>query len=171
MNVNTFRRLFDYNYWAHKRVWDCVLELSEAQYTQPSDYSMGSVYEQVVHTMGVEWLWLERMRGISLDEIPQPSLYPTRDAVRAQWDKVEASWRAYIDKLTDAQLNDTVVYISIKGHAQRTSVIWEALAHVLNHGTDHRAQTLALIHQRGGRTVEQDLVLYSWEKGSDRPVL
>ncbi len=34
---------------------------------------------------------------------------------------------------------------------------------VINHGTDHWAQTLALIHQVGGQTLEQDFIFYAWE--------
>jgi uncharacterized damage-inducible protein DinB len=36
--------------------------------------------------------------------------------------------------------------------------------HVINHGTDHRAQILAMLNQLGGETVEQDLIFYLREK-------
>lgn len=162
MNAAYFRRMFDYNYWAHRLVWDCVLELSEEQYRRPCDYSVGSVHEQVVHTIGAEWLWVQRVRGESPDPFLQPDDFPTRDDVRAKWDKVEVAWRAFIGNLTDGQLARNFVYTSIHGNTRREQPLWEGLAQVVNHGTDHRAQTLALIHQVGGRTLEQDFILYSW---------
>jgi uncharacterized damage-inducible protein DinB len=46
----------------------------------------------------------------------------------------------------------------------KQSARWEILAHVVNHGTDHRAQILSLLFQLGAPTVEQDLILYLWEQ-------
>ncbi|PJF26553.1 MAG: hypothetical protein CUN52_15675 [Phototrophicales bacterium] len=40
----------------------------------------------------------------------------------------------------------------------------DALVQVANHSTDHRAQTLAGLHQLGATTVEQDYLFYLWEK-------
>ena len=38
--------------------------------------------------------------------------------------------------------------------------IGEALIHVVNHSTDHRAQMLRLIGDYGGQTFEQDIIFY-----------
>jgi uncharacterized damage-inducible protein DinB len=37
------------------------------------------------------------------------------------------------------------------------------LAHVVNHGTDHRGQILATLHGLGAPTVEQDMMFFLWE--------
>lgn len=163
MNADTYRSMIDYTYWAHRRVWDCIVKLSDEQYYRPSDYSMGSVHEQVVHTMTSEWLWLQRVRG----EAPPAAFesaadYPTRDAVRARWDEVEAAWRAFGDALTDDQLQQTIRFTSVTGSKTRTHPVWEGVTQILNHATDHRAQILALIHQLGGETVAQDFIFYRW---------
>lgn len=163
MNAQYFRRLFDYNYWAHRRVWSCVVQLSEEQFSQPSDYSVGSVHEQLVHTMEAEWLWLTRVLGNSVPRLAPASEYPTRHAIRARWDFIETEWRAYVSVLKDDDLSKLVEFESISDHTQRRMILWEALAHLLNHGTDHRAQTLARIHQVGGKTIEQDIAFYAWE--------
>jgi uncharacterized damage-inducible protein DinB len=163
MNAAHFRRLFDYNYWAHKRVWGCTTELSDEQFYRPSDFSVGSVHEQLVHTMGAEWLWLQRAKVVPPDPFPQAADYPTRESIRARWDEVEREWGGYVNHLEDAQLDETFAFISINGNARREIQRWEALATIINHSTDHRAQTMALIHQLGGKTVEQDFVFYTWE--------
>jgi uncharacterized damage-inducible protein DinB len=41
---------------------------------------------------------------------------------------------------------------------------WQILAHVVNHGTDHRAQVLDLLHRLGAPNVEQDLIYYLWDQ-------
>lgn len=163
MNADYFRKLFDYNFWAHRRVWDCAMQLNDEQFTRHSDYSIGSVHQQIAHTIGAEWLWLQRLKGVSPEAVPGAEAYPTREMMRAAWDQVEVDWRDYLNELTDADLNTTKTYISVTLKEQRQNELWLILAHVVNHSTDHRAQTLAQIYQVGGATIAQDLIFYSWE--------
>jgi len=163
MKAVHYRRLFDYNNWAHRRVWDCVTPLTDEQFRRPCDYSIGSLHEQLVHTMGAEWLFLQRVQGISPTSIPEPDRYPTREAIREHWDTIAADWRTYLNGLRDAALDGKLTFTSINGRTQRTMPLWEMLTQILNHSTDHRAQTLALIHQLGGKTLEQDFIFYAWE--------
>jgi uncharacterized damage-inducible protein DinB len=165
MNAVFLQRLMDYNYWAHKRVWECVLDLSEEQFRQPSDYSIGSVHDQVVHTLEVEWVMYQRAHGISPESLAPTETYPTREAIRARWDEIEAAWRAYAANVTDAELAEVIEYRPIKDvtNDPRRIPRWLLIQHCLNHSTDHRAQTLAQIHAVGGATVSQDIIFYSWE--------
>jgi len=43
--------------------------------------------------------------------------------------------------------------------------MWQLLTHVANHGTDHRAQTFAMLHQMGAPTLEQDIILFFRDQG------
>lgn len=163
MNANHYRRLFEYNQWANRRVWECVTALSDEQFSRPCDYSIGSIHEQLVHTMGAEWLFLQRVQGISPTSIPPAEDYPTRDALRQHWDSIIAGWLTYLDNLHDEALDGKITFTSFNGRTQRTMPLWEMLTQILNHSTDHRAQTLALIHQVGADTIEQDFIFYAWE--------
>ena len=163
MNTAYLCRLLDYNYWAHRRVWDCVMALSEEQFTQSTDYSIGSVQAQVVHTMGAEWLMLSRAKGTPIQRIPPKENYPNREVIRAHWDKLEAEWRDFLASLSDADLMREVEYTSFVGNTVRRTPILDLFMQAINHSTDHRAQTLALIHRLGGKTVEQDWIFYAWE--------
>ena len=163
MNAAYFRRMIDYTFWEHRQVWNCVLALSDEQYTRPCDYSIGSVHEQVVHTMGAEWLWLQRVRGESPDPFLKPEDFPDRQAVRARWDEIESGWRTFVAALHDDQLEQPIRYVSITDKARHTQPLWEGLAQIVNHATDHRAQILAFIHQLGGKTMAQDFVYYTWQ--------
>ena len=163
MTAARYRRLFDYNYWAHRRVWQCIVPLSDEQFFRPCDYSIGSLHEQVTHTMGAEWLFLQRVQGMSPSAIPSADTHPTRESIRAYWDTLEADWHVWLNNLRDEQLDGKITYTSLSGKMQRTQPLWELLTQILNHSTDHRAQTLSLIHQVGGQTLEQDFIFYSWE--------
>ena len=163
MSANHYRRLFEYNDWANHRVWECAASLSDEQFRRPCGYSIGSIHAQLVHQMGVEWLFLQRTQGISPTSIPEADEYPTREAIRQQWDGIASDWLPYLAYLNDDALDGSITFTSFNGKTQRTMPLWEILSQLLNHSTDHRAQTLALIHQVGGKTLEQDFIFYAWE--------
>ncbi|PJF40554.1 MAG: hypothetical protein CUN55_12570 [Phototrophicales bacterium] len=159
MKLDYIRTLYDYNYWAHKRVWTCVIQLSEEQFQRPLDYSIGSIHAQIVHTMSAEHVWFSRLRGESPQKMFQPEDYPTFDSIRQTWDKIESQVYDYLNQLDEATLASELIYQNTKGQNFSTS-IWGILLHVVNHGTDHRAQTLAMIDRVGGPTIDQDLIRY-----------
>src|ERR1700760_1624083 len=95
MNAAYFRRMIDYTYWANHLVWGCVTELNDEQFKRPSDYSVGSIYQQVVHEIDVERLFLDRVQGKQPAASLNPGDFPSRDAIKAHWDEIEVGWRTY----------------------------------------------------------------------------
>lgn len=158
--LSHIKRLYDYTYWAHQRVWQhAILPLSDEQYHRPLTYSIGSIHQQLVHTMSAEWIWFSRMRGEAPRAMLNPADFADRSAVRARWDEVEAMVRAYLETLSEADLDRRFEYHTTRGTPD-SQPLSEVLLHVVNHGTDHRAQILAQIHTMGGATIEQDLIFY-----------
>jgi uncharacterized damage-inducible protein DinB len=45
----------------------------------------------------------------------------------------------------------------------RDLIVWQVLLHVVNHGTDHRAQLLRLLHDLGVKTTSQDFIFYVYD--------
>ncbi|MCA0458086.1 MAG: DinB family protein [Chloroflexi bacterium] len=166
MNKQDVIRLFDYNFWANRKLWACVEKLSASQFDQPTDYSIGSVHEQVVHMLEVEWLWLRRVQSLPPDTFQPAAHYPTYDSIRSRWDRVEAAWREYLHNLPDGDLDGILEYTSRTDSKVYRTPLWESLYQILNHSTDHRSQTLAQIHRVGGETLPQDFIYYTWEKPS-----
>ncbi len=52
MNPDYFRTLFGYNFWADRKLWDCIMQLSEEQFTRDLEFSRGSLRNQIIHVMG-----------------------------------------------------------------------------------------------------------------------
>src|SRR5664279_2983688 len=145
MNLDTIRLLFRYNYWAWARVWQCVAELTNEQFTRQLPFAWNSVHEQVVHVMGGEWVWIYRMQGGTPENLFYVKDYPTLPDIRKRWDEIEANAFAFLTGLTDEQLNGDFAYRTTKGE-QYTNNRHNILLHVVNHSTDHRAQILAMMH-------------------------
>lgn len=151
-----------YNYWAHHRIWHYVMQLSDEQFTQPLDYSVGAIRNQVVHTMWSEETWLSRIVNQPLPTYTADD-YPTRDHIRTKWDAIEAQMRQMITSLSDDDLLVPITYHNAKGE-EYTQTALQILLHVVNHGTDHRAQMLAMMHALGVQTIAQDLIYYFREQ-------
>jgi uncharacterized damage-inducible protein DinB len=157
---NHIQTLFDYNYWAHRLVWDkCIMALTDEQFTRSLNYSIGSIHQQVVHVMSAEWMWFTRLQGDSPTVMLAPEAFPTRADVRAKWDDIETWVREYVNGLTAEALATSSTYRTMAG-VEYTQNVAETLLHVVNHGTDHRAQILAMLHGMGVPTVAQDLLFY-----------
>lgn len=164
VSADLIRTMYDYNRWAHRLVWQSVMSLTDAQFIQPIDYSWGSIKGQIVHTMSAEWMWFTRLNGTSPESMFNPDDFPTREAIRARWDEIERDVvHAYVNTLDDTKLTSMFTYTTTSGMSHTQSV-GEILLHIVNHGTDHRAQTLAMLHQIGAATVEQDFVFYLRER-------
>jgi len=162
MNVDHIRVLYDYNYGLHRRVWDCIMHLSDEQFVQDVDYSIGSVRNHMIHLMGADERWIARIQGKPVPDFPDIDDYPTRDTALAKWKEGEASILEYVYALEDADLLRMVDYEMRSG--KRRSAVWEILTQIINHGTDHRAQVLSILHRMGAPTLEQDFILYLYSR-------
>lgn len=161
MNVPAFTSLFDYNAWANRRLWDCVQQLSEEQFDHHIDHSIGSIHNQVAHIMGVEYWWFQFLRTGQLKFVTDADC-ATRESIRAKWDETEQVIRDYVAALTPAELAREVS--PPFWEAEKPSIrVYEALFQVAIHSIDHRAQTLAALHQVGGPTTPQDYIFYRFD--------
>jgi len=161
MRPNEICTVYEYGYWAFEKVWECVLQLSDEQFVQEIGYSRGSIRHQVVHMMSATHRWLIRLKQEPLPEHLAFEDYETRAKAKSKWDELRAYAMAYINSLSEADL-DTVVHWELPARElSADSPRWEILLHAANHATDHRAQILAMLNQHFGiDTPEQDMLFY-----------
>lgn len=153
MNADTFRQLYAYHFAANRKLWnDCVMALTDEQFKRKLDYSVGSVRNQVVHMFVTENNWFSALRDVDPLRNVNPVYFGSREKVRRQWDIVEAELRDYLESLQDADLPRSSGY---------DLLVWQVLFHVLNHGTDHRAQLLTMLQQLGVKTFAQDYFFFA----------
>jgi uncharacterized damage-inducible protein DinB len=166
MNTAYIRSLFDYNYWANARILNAAARLTNEQFSASGNLSFGGVRGTLVHTFGAEYLWRKRTQErLSLAALSPQSEYPNLVTLQTRWDEEQRQMRAYLDGLTDVALQETIQYKNIKGVAME-AVLWQILAHVVNHGTQHRAEVAVLLTDFGQSPGDVDLILYFREKGS-----
>jgi len=165
MDKTYFMDLYDYNFWADRKLFDCVMALTEEQYRQEIDFSSGPIAIHVLHTMGVEHWWIHFLKTGELDFFEDDLRLP-REEVRQKWDGVEREVRAYLETLTPEELERLVKPPFWEAHREPVKV-WQALLQVANHSTDHRSQAMAMMHTKfGAPTFEQDYLEYLQEKAA-----
>jgi uncharacterized damage-inducible protein DinB len=163
MNADAFRHFYEYHFTENRKMWDTyIMSLSQEQFTQPVDYSLGSVRNQIVHLMNVDNSWFGDLSGITDREELAPTDLDDREKIRAYGDKVEHMMRAYLAQLSD----DMLTQKPFPDGEDKDLILWQVLLHVGNHGTDHRAQMLRLLNDLGLKTTAQDYVFYIYENPS-----
>jgi uncharacterized damage-inducible protein DinB len=157
MNANAFRHLYDYHFAENRKLWGYIMQLTPEQFTQPVNYSHGSVRDQIVHLMEVDEVWFSELQGIQPSEALPPVISNDRSIIRLHWDNVEQNMREYLAELRDDILFDTPI---TEPDEDKDLIVWQVLLHVANHGTDHRAQLLRLLNDLGVETSYQDYIFY-----------
>ncbi len=161
MNADAFRHLYGYHFAENRALWDrCIAQLSREQFTQPVDYSRGSIRDQVVHLMDVDAVWFSELRGIEPSAEVAPAADDDRADLRAHWDRIELDMRAYLATLRDEMLFTQPIR---EPEEDQVLYVWQVLLHVVNHGTDHRAQLLRVLHDLGVETTSQDYIFYAYD--------
>jgi uncharacterized damage-inducible protein DinB len=148
--------MIDYHVSTNRHLWGVIQRnLTDAQFAQDLGYSWGSIRSVMAHMMSVD-RWrvnnvLERTDPGQLN----PDDYPTRDSFDALFQDVEQRLLDLVSSLSEDDLD--------RVPADFKESVWQLLMQVVNHGTDHRAQMLAMLHQMGIPTFPQDFIFYLWE--------
>lgn len=161
MNANAFRHLYGYHFAENRKIWDeYVVSLPYERFVHDAGYSHGSVRDQIVHLMNVDDVWFTGLRGIEPSEEFPAADSDDRNVIRAHWDIVEQTMRDYLSTLQDDLLLDKPIK---EPEEDRNLIAWQVLLHVVNHGTDHRAQLLRVLNDLGVMTTSQDYIFYVYE--------
>lgn len=159
MNAHAFRHFYNYHFAENRKIWErYIVPLSQEQFTQETSYAHGSVRNQVVHLISVDDTWFSGLRGTDIPEPLHPTHFADRATLRAYWDNVEQTMHAYL-----ARLQDDMLFTKPLHGEDENLFLWQVLLHVVNHGTDHRAQLLRLLYDLGIQTESQDYIFYVYD--------
>ena len=112
--LETFRELFDFNYWARDRQFQACAVLTPEQFLRPMGSSFASVRDTLAHLLAVEWVWLERWRGRSPNRKEAEAFgagnFPTLDSIRDAWVPIEKGVRHFLTMCPEANLSRPLTY-------------------------------------------------------------
>jgi uncharacterized damage-inducible protein DinB len=159
MTVEDLRNLYDYGYWANRRLSTVLSEITSEEFTQSLASGHASIRNTLVHAMSAEWGWMDRCGGPRRGPALVPADYPSVAALMERWREVEKSMRGFLANLEDADL-ERVVEFSLGGGPLQRMRLGELMRHGAIHGVHHRGQVALLLRSLGHAPGNFDMLEY-----------
>jgi uncharacterized damage-inducible protein DinB len=157
MNVADVRFLFAYDRWATRRVLNTAAAIAPEDWARPNaigERGMGGILQ---HAYGAHLRWRVSWQGATMRPRPELDPLPTATELRALWDAEWTALDAYLDSLDDATVAGPFDVFRL----------WQAMAHVVNHGTQHRSEVAGLMTGLGHSPGDLDMVDFIDEQSAD----
>ena len=157
MKVEDIKLLYAYNEWANQRILDRAAQVTPEQFVQPNEMGLASIRGALVHILDAEYGWFnflfERERGWIKEEE-----FADLAALRARWEQEDERTQACLATLQDEDL--TRVHPTEWEGQEYRWVLWQALVHVVNHGTQHRSECAAVLTGLGHSPGDMDFTVF-----------
>jgi uncharacterized damage-inducible protein DinB len=163
MTIKDLEVLYDYGYWANRRLFEVIAQLTADQFTRPVAGGHGSIRNTVVHVLSAEAGWLDRCGGPKRGPRLNPDDFPTLESVIQAWNRVEAQVRAFLANLKDEDLARNAEYATDRS-TKVSMPLGELMHHAANHGVHHRGQVALLLRLLGYGPGNCDILFYFAEK-------
>lgn len=161
MNKQDILTLYQYNAWSNAKIVDAASHVTQEQFLAPAPFPHGGLRGTLVHALFAEWLWRNRWEGTApaftfrweLEE------YPNFESLRRRWAEEEFRLMNFVANVTEEELHRKIKYISTEG-SPHERVLWECMAHLVNHGTQHKTEAAAILTDIGHSPGDIDLIVY-----------
>jgi len=159
MNKQDLFLLYKYNQWANAKILNAVANVTTDQYLAPATFPHGGLRSTLVHALFAEWIWRNRWEGNSPTHRLRTEDFPTIESLRARWLAEEKQLMDFAEGVTDERLNQPFSYTNTAGKSF-TRILWHAMVHLVNHGTQHRTEAAAMLTDFGCSPGDIDLIYF-----------
>ncbi|HEU0294450.1 MAG TPA: DinB family protein [Anaerolineales bacterium] len=159
MNKEDILVLYQYNQWTTRKILDAASKVTNEQFLAPADFPHGGLRSTLVHALFAEWIWRNRWGGTSPTQRLKPEDFPTFDSLRARWSEEENLLMTFVNNLTDENLNRVISYKTTQGKPQER-ILWQMMAHLVNHGTQHKTEAAAILTGFGHSPGDIDMIYF-----------
>jgi len=160
MNTQDIHLIYEYNYWANKKLLAASVNVSPEQFNASASFPYGGLRGTLLHILDAEWGWRMFLQN---NNWSAPDLneaeFPTLAAFKSRWRDEEAAMRTYLASLRDEDLIVHRYYNTAEGES-RNRILWHCLFHVVNHGTQHRSEAAALLTDYGSSPGDLDFTVF-----------
>jgi uncharacterized damage-inducible protein DinB len=159
MNQQDILLLYKYNQWSTRKILDAVSKVTQEQFLAPASFPHGGLRSTLVHALFAEWIWRNRWEGTSPAVRLKPDDFPTFEVLQIRWAEEEKRLMAFVENITDERLNSKFNYKSTDGKPHER-MLWQAMAHLINHGTQHKTEAAAMLTDFGQSPGDIDMIVY-----------
>jgi uncharacterized damage-inducible protein DinB len=158
MRVDDVRILYDYDRWATARILDRALGVPPFEWSDSNRIDLRGLGGILAHALGAHERWRTGWQGGAEIARREVAPLPTAEELRADWELEWSATTGFIDGLTDDDLDRPADEL----------LLWQAMAHVVNHGTQHRSEAAVLLTALGRSPGDLDLADFLEERARAR---
>ena len=151
--------LYKYNQWANARILNAAAGVTTEQFIAPASFPHGGLRGTLVHALSAEWIWRTRWEGSSPTFMLKAEEFPDFPSLRARWAEEEMRLMNFVNSVSDERLDEPFHYTNTSGKPF-SRVLWHAMVHLVNHGTQHRTEAAAMLTDFGCSPGDIDLIFF-----------
>lgn len=157
--IQKFQRFFRYETEANRRALAAIGSVPDVARTS-AEFSRACAV--MAHIQIARRVWLSRLGGTELFTVAD--WFPLWDTARtgAEAARLDELWRAYLSRITEADLDRAIDYRSSEG-TPYTSLADDIITQVFNHSSYHRGQVARLVTEAGGERAVTDYIFLARE--------
>lgn len=159
MNIQDIQFIYNYNYWANKKILEAATKVTPEQSLATAEFPFGGLQATMLHVVDAEYGWRGFFEGNTFSEDLKVEDFPTFSSLEKKFRDEEQVMRAYLNRLTDADVTSHIKYTNDEG-VLRNRILWHCLLHVVNHGTQHRSEAAALLTRYNASPGDLDFTVF-----------
>ncbi|MVN23305.1 DinB family protein [Mucilaginibacter arboris] len=149
-----FLKMFDYDKYANLLILESILAMSAPE----------KPVQLMAHLLASQQIWLNRCKGLPA---VGGALWPDwkAETFEGTMEDNHLNWADFINQLEPVDFKNVIAYQNSKGESFENQLS-DVLAHVINHGTHHRAQAGQHLKLAGLKQLPvTDYIFYLRNKG------
>jgi uncharacterized damage-inducible protein DinB len=153
MDAGSLLALVRFHAWANDRILTTAKGLSDDEFRRSAPLDHGSVFQTLRHLVDVDWSWRELCQGNIVGETyvwDHGFVLDDLASIHAFCLEEDARLRKYVAGLDEAALAEPI--------GERSRPRWLIIAHVVNHGTQHRSELARHFTDLGHSPGDLDLI-------------
>ncbi len=142
--------------WANDQILTVAAGLSDDEFRAPGKLDHGSAFQTLRHLMDVDWSWREFCTGHNVGDTyvwDHGFVLDDLRAIHAFCLEEDRRLRHYVESI-----DDTAPSESLATGADFVVPRWLILAHLVNHGTQHRSELARYLTECGHSPGDLDLL-------------
>ncbi len=150
MNPAQVKQFSLYNQWMNQKLYAACERLSDQERKADRKAFFRSIHGTLNHLLLGDKVWLSRFLNQSfnvtgLDQI----LYEEFSDLKREREGTDEEIITWANQLTEQKLLSEFRFRSISNPGPKVCLLWQAVAHFINHQTHHRGQITTLLSQAG----------------------
>lgn len=144
--------------WANDRILTTAGGLSDEELRRAGVLDHGSAFETLRHVVDVDWSWRQFCIGNDIGETyvwDHGFVLDDLAAIHTFCIEEDARLRSYVESLDHAALNESMPLSTDPDDVVRP---WLIVAHIVNHGTQHRSELARFLTECGHSPGDLDLL-------------